>query len=576
MIVAECGMLMTAVLRRDKLAVEKILDQNPKLLETERNVFGHSAIHLAIGWPDGLELLLRTADESLLHRDTNNIGWHESTPLDYAIAFGCTDSIRLLADADVAFNFEWNLFVGTNALRPHVSELVLDIILERFQQLLEFGEQKLPAEMFSSLQITGLESFDLKARALLNCLHEEAIQLPRKFSTMYDAKVWYIHHQQDFWLPFGGLFHQAQMCRATAMTFFQAGFTNIDAEVEQITPLMNLSAPRYVFQHQSCFSRYFRIVEFFVEKGGQLDRQIPSIYISASPRDNHFNNYRVIHRIAYFSWIGVVFFPPIDAAAVAGLGTSQIWHNILQSNTSDPCICACSSGGCRPISLALRSSVQNISYFSRWYHFFHDFGDDWREVLNTRHWKAAVELLTNLTYLLNGLDGEQLVEDVIRFLTFSGLGLTHTCCRHLTSRGLLPNSCYKSNKLMIRVMNPTDVEEIRDEEGELIEKLDLLVDRFMKEFHELGVPLSQFLLKKWQETMFAELTEKVEVPETVIGQLDELGVTLCVDSSLIGEDESDKDLDEPPDSQTDYWKVQEQEDGDYDEWMAGIRKSIIG
>src|SRR5438034_635649 len=111
MIATECGILLAAVLRRDRLAVKKILDQNPEFLEIERNVFGQSAIHLAIGWPDGLELLLRAADESLLHRDINNMGHNDSTPLDYAIAFGCTDSIRLLADADVAFNFEWNLFV---------------------------------------------------------------------------------------------------------------------------------------------------------------------------------------------------------------------------------------------------------------------------------------------------------------------------------------------------------------------------------------------------------------------------------------------------------------------------------
>jgi hypothetical protein len=113
------------------------------------------------------------------------MGLNGSTPLDYAIAFGYTRSIRLLADADVAFDFNWNLFVGTDSLDPEVNEVVLNIILERLQQLLEFGKQKLPAEKFSSLQITGFESFDLKARVLLNCLHAEGIQLPRKFASVH-------------------------------------------------------------------------------------------------------------------------------------------------------------------------------------------------------------------------------------------------------------------------------------------------------------------------------------------------------------------------------------------------------
>lgn len=145
MIETECGILSTAVIRRDKLAVEKVLDQHPQCIETERNVFGQSPIHLAIGWPDGLELLLRAADESVLHRDLDTVcgegdtmGRNGSSPLNYAIAFGCTESIRLLADADVAFDFIWNYFIGTDFLDSDVSQVVLDIILERLRQLLEF------------------------------------------------------------------------------------------------------------------------------------------------------------------------------------------------------------------------------------------------------------------------------------------------------------------------------------------------------------------------------------------------------------------------------------------------------
>jgi len=584
MIETECGVLSTAVLRRDKLAVEKALDQHLQLLETERNIFGHSAIHLAIGWPDGLKLLLRAADESLLHQGLDDMGWNGSTPLDYAIAFGCTESMRLLADANVAFDFKWNCFVGTVSLDTEVSEVLLDIILERLQQLLEFGKQKLSAEKFSSLQITDFESFHLKARALLDYLHAESIQLPMKFASVYyrdywftdsQRHVWFTESRRDFWLEFGGIFHQTEICSDTAMAFFQAGFTNVDSEVEQITPLMNLTSPDYTTQHQFYFSRYCRTVEFFVEKGGRLDRQIPSNYISKRlPSSGTANGYRVLHRIASTSWIGAIFFDLNDVVAVADAESSQIWHDILQSNTSDPCICACSSGGCRPISLALKSSVDlNPFYWDRWYHIFHRSNANWGEILNPRHWAVTVELLSKLTFLLDGLEGEQLPEDVIRFLTFSALGLSHTCCRHWIQSTIFSLRDCASHE-MIKVMDPTDVEEIRNEEAELIETLNYMVDGFVKDFRELGLSISQFLLGKWQETMLAELSNGSEIPKPLREQLEELGVRVYDNSSLDDEDETEGELGKQWDYWSDYRKKKEKEDYDYTEWMDGIRKSI--
>jgi hypothetical protein len=149
-----------------------------------------------------------------------------STPLDYAISFGCTESIRLLAKIGVRFDMEWNLFIETDSLDPDVSKAVLDIVLERLRQLLEFGKQNLPEEIFSSLHIAGFESFHSKARALLNCLHARDIQLPVVFENTFNI---YFDEPKDFWLLFGGLFHQTNICPGTARAFFQVGFTDVDS-----------------------------------------------------------------------------------------------------------------------------------------------------------------------------------------------------------------------------------------------------------------------------------------------------------------------------------------------------------
>lgn len=339
---------------------------------------------------------------------------------------------------------------------------------------------------------------------------------------------------------------------------------------------MMLSPPNYVYEHQFCFSRYFHVVEFFVEKGSHLDRQIPSDYISKPlPSNNTVNNYQVIHRIASSSWTGAIFFDFIDVVAVADLGLSQIWRNILQSNTSDPCICACASGGCRPISLALKSSVNPVwPLWDRWWRRFPNLNPNWEKILNPQDWKMAVDLLSKLALLLNGLEGEQLAEDVIRFLTFSALGLSHTCCRHNHYHFVsLNSSCDIQN--IIEVIDPTDAEEIRDEEAELIETLDCLVNGFTNNFRELGLPLSQFLLEKWQEAMFAELSVRTEMPNALREQLEELGVTIYSNPSSGGKDESDEISNEESDYWSDDWEESHQgDDYAYAKWMSGIRKSI--
>ena len=164
----------------------------------------------------------------------------------------------------------------------------------------------------------------------------------------------------------GGLFHQPGICHDTAIAFFKAGFTNVDVAINNITPSMNLWGPVFWERHARLtkqdmgfyFSRYFHTVEFFVEKGGCLDNRNPScLIIQLTPFMANKNSYRVIHRIAAMSWssVGLLDTAPVDT--IAKLGSSHIWRDIFQSHVSGPCVCACATEGCRPISLALKSSM---------------------------------------------------------------------------------------------------------------------------------------------------------------------------------------------------------------------------
>jgi hypothetical protein len=338
---------------------------------------------------------------------------------------------------------------------------------------------------------------------------------------------------------------------------------------------MSSKAPIYVSQKKFCFTRYFRIIEFFIEKGARLDRQIPSDYITQPlPSYNTVNSYQVIHRIASSAWAGAIHFDVIDVIAVTDLGSSQIWHKILQSNTSDPCICACALDGCRPISLALKTSAEpdhpGISKY------FGTFNIDWEVILNQQHWEVAVKLLFNLTLLLSNLEGEQLAYDVIRLLTFSALGLTHTCCLHDVVFD--PATRYTAglpNQNMVNLMDPTDIEELRDEEAELIKTLDCMVESFMRDFRELGLPLSKFLLEKWQETILVELSKKDEISNLEKEQLEELGVKIYVDPSLgrkVRSDEEESDKEESDEEEIYKRIVTESQE---EESIEGVMRAVL-
>jgi hypothetical protein len=138
-------------------------------------------------------------------------------------------------------------------------------------------------------------------------------------------------------------------------------------------------------------------------------------------------------------------------------------------------------------------------------------------------------VLSKLLYFLDSLKAEHLVEDIIRFLTFSALGPTHTCCCHF-QRTILHTDQYISYTI-VKLIDPTDVEEIRDKEAELIRTLDYLVYKFITDFRELSFLLSQVLLERWQLKMLVELLFKDKLSKPEREQLEGIGVTIRDNSS---------------------------------------------
>lgn len=565
------------MLRRDLPGIRAILQQRPHLLEKERNIFGQTPLSLAVGWPNGLELLLQAANDSVLHDSCISI----ATPLDYAIALGCAESMKLLATKGLAFSFYWSYYVATTALEPAVSDSLLSLIMERCRQLHNFGLMALPEELIKSLQLDNFEFFISKAWLILNYFRRNNITIPAKFRI-----AGYRYYWEYFCPHFGSIFHQEGLPLTAAQAFLNEGFNGIDIECEELTPLMRLR-PLYICdehkERAAGFERLFKFVDFLVEKGARLDKVIPQRYIAGLDltKSETRNHYQVIHRVASISWCSLLQPPTtpgrniLDILRISKLGSSEVWENLITSMDSDPCLCACSSDGCRPISLALKLSI------SQWEFWCGPKISPSKPFSDLRNWERTLERLTVLATLLESLTGHYLVRDVVRFLTFSALELTHTCCKHnenfsmrhlrYESEKFLDNWSINDSEtydfikdsrvpVMIRLMHPTEIEEIREEEASMIDRLDLLVEEFMKEIDELAISLPEFIRTRWPERMYAELSENDEMSEIEQRAIVGLGVKILEDDE----------------KQTEGMAVQRPNalEDCYDEWIRSIEESI--
>ncbi|KAL3440512.1 hypothetical protein BJX65DRAFT_314702 [Aspergillus insuetus] len=101
----------------------------------------------------------------------------------------------------------------------------------------------------------------------------------------------------------------------------------------------------------------------------------------------------------------------------------------------------------------------------------------------------------------NTEDRVKLAHQMIRYLTFEALDLTHTC--HGTTCG---------GRKVTR-MDPEEVDEIREEEVSLIEELEALVSEFITTYNELGVGIYKFIFDHWWPRIDEVVPPEGEDPE---------------------------------------------------------------
>ncbi|KAF2231813.1 hypothetical protein EV356DRAFT_535159 [Viridothelium virens] len=114
-------------------------------------------------------------------------------------------------------------------------------------------------------------------------------------------------------------------------------------------------------------------------------------------------------------------------------------------------------------------------------------------------------------------------------------------------------------------MDIAEIDEIHDEESLLIDRLNSLVEQFMKQFHELALPLTTFLRENWSQRMKAESVEQDPLSELEKGQIEEVGVKILDDDKR----NTDEENAGATESTSDYDPYEF-----YDEWIEDIASRI--
>ena len=488
------GPLSVAVVRESETEVLWILTNNPDAI-SEENERGQSPLHLSCNWPRGMSLLLQFGGTKVINRPDNL----NCLPLYYACKVGCIETVRLLLEADSAF-FSTSMdvlgyHVDGDVLRIAVAcyagtllPLLIPALVNRRNRLQQLAFEHLPEHLYNSLGICPDRILDKQAYQTYMALTVNGVLVPASLTCPDRIQT---------------VYHNSHTPRSAEM-LYEAGFLDIDElNFQHVTPLMHVKV--------QLGGQYALYLPWLLSKGARINCILPVLKAEDS-------KCMIVHQLAWK--LGTCFFnelfwqrnkqpPNQDVALFKFQLYSEQLRNVLTETLVKPvfdeCVCSCSNNGCCPATKFLLAS-SNI----------------W-----TRHSKCNVQQvrLWFIDWILGYIEKvgdcndapDWLLAEIIRFETFSKLGLTHTC---------------RDMELLCRNAGPhyerltEEIKEIREEERLMIAQLDDLVVEFVAKYAELGVSLLEFFEGYWEDRMEEVLDESGSVDEEEVRRLAELGVVL--------------------------------------------------
>ncbi|KAI0834656.1 hypothetical protein F5Y06DRAFT_278556 [Hypoxylon sp. FL0890] len=469
-----CTEFLHHILHRSESDVIRLLRRDPSLLY-DRTQDGQTPLHLVAKWPKGLSILIDFAGEAI-HSIINITDQSGYTSFEYAVMLGEPMSVRLLLNAGASIETDVfnHLGYGESTARREtiICTIVESIILQR-RALSDLAWRRLPSEVIDKLALDD-DLLDHKAFDVAKALRQHRVPVP----VIYDT------------LRPGSVYNWRGVNVGIAQKLFDVGFHQIDTDVGGYTPFMTLEC----FSPMS-FADYLELLCWFEDRGSDLHATLPVVahHTATSNAEGMVPVYPAIHKISYDLGTN----PPFREIPTQLLSR---FSKLLRDEYKDPCLCYCTTKGCTSAS---KYGLGVSEYFS----------------------DVFVKISKSVRFVgeaISSCDGHRAALAFLRVTTFEMLGMKHTCCSYKWRWGLV--DILEDGLLCL--MDPEEVEEIREEDRHLARLLDTLMEEFEAKLQEMNLPLSEFVEKYWLPRMQEVEKERDELSARDLHAIREIGVVL--------------------------------------------------
>lgn len=372
--------------------------------------------------------------------------------------------MKLLEETNFpTFGLQRALFTGKPARRTGILDYLINVEVNR--------RRRLQALVIDHLAQSHTLRF-LEEDRLLDANALDAVSALRKHNVSIPASL-------SFGCSSRTVYHLSLLTTSVAEAFWKAGFRDInEPDCDGNTPLM---AHYSRYTENDCLD----LIDWFEGKGVNVDETVEHIHsLAFFSGDDHpalcpcsISGHTVLHVIAKRVSFGVTLWPRWSDSSL------KTFQRILHNEKQDACKCACSLAGCRAVIVVIKSWSWKTQGFKLFFP---------KRIL-LRKWSSRFLLFC----LVENIISEEITRDVIRFLTFDALGLTHTCCR--------PKPEFSED--LIPFEDGEEIQEIHDEEREDLQLLEDLLMEFNEYRRKSNCSIRDFYFTYWRSRMKEVLSE---------------------------------------------------------------------
>ncbi|KAJ5520298.1 hypothetical protein N7463_000751 [Penicillium fimorum] len=430
---------------------ERLKDALESGQDTPNDKIGNTCpLELAFRWPKGIKILLQSGANPQLHISLLIIAEGEKYHASAALLLEAGYKIQMM---DLIDSEKCN-----DGGRRY--SLLINELAARRRRLCTLAESSLPLDQMPPL---GGSTTNI-CRALTVHGIDIPITLPFVISSMGSTEI--------YQTP---LSPESKDFVKIMDSMYDIGFHDVDLPDQYgRTPLMTITVRPFRGDGPLVLTK---CAAWLMSKGASIERKLPN------------SNAKVAH--------------PLTLQYI-GLHESLDWeiHVFFVSPTKDCCICACSSGGCTTLSVALLYIVWIASL---------------REVRSRAG--CFRKLIPSLVAWQDCWP--DVSRAIVRTLTVDALGLTHTCCTEIR----IAESVWMA-RLPKQERDEAEINRILDDQHFLIKEFEDLMEEMESKLDEIGLPLKEFLDGYWYDRVIEYLSTCDQYDEEHVTEARRMGIFL--------------------------------------------------